>query len=851
MKINLENIRCAMPVVEKQLKPQYQGIPAAAYSYPDVFATFWAVLVALHEYAVHIATPIQAYLPEAMMMTTDPFYNVVIFVGFMALSLYVGYRGTNELKERRMAAKLASLVGVAPEYLNESIVKGYMEFEPKGTKFPPGPYLQIHHNGEILRLPAYPPTGRTMNTKEILEAYQRLAEFCSDPPKLTADNVKESILKNSPLTMTGSHSKGVVTIYATTATGERKVFGLGSRVWVQHNGERFTVLMTCTHVLDQIRASNATDPGIEHDTKAGHARCFPRENSEEYGLFNWNVYTTSPQNQHDITMLIAPGPNRGQAVWQNMEVAPLALGALRKRAVIAINGQMPSGAKYHSEGYIMKALNGQLWHTASTTATTSGAPLMNKGLVVGVHAASGAATDGSFNVARSVQIFEHANRPTFTKESWETYSSKEIYEEMYDSEMYDNDSDEDRRQYEWEGMLRGSTRHRNNQYMEEFEIGDARPWGDRDEEEELVFGDMEMAYKLTHECSHGADLTQEGPGCKLCALRQNEEDNVKKTTQLKKAEKRGGKLLAALKFYQDFEADQAVIAAYNAAPADVQQALEPPNPQMYTPEPDRAKAYACAFAEEEKILAAMKAENTRDIPTDNEITELTAKAEKVFEALEARMMAFMQTHEATHADVPDLPEKPDPLINMSDKTTKLEEKMLAIMAKLDAADMDREKLRKAIRDTDAEAMANANARREALLKAEATIDAVVGAVSTPVNTKSTPAYHTFDADSDLESVASGFFDEKKESRQDFRTRESAAGSQTPNQRMHKLIEERKKAEKPSNRSWKVFTKLRQEMAESTTTSKKDNSFLQSFSKNKWMRASSSTRNGGTSAGANQ
>jgi len=834
-----------MPVVEK--RPHYRGIPATPYSPPDVFAMFWAVLVALHNFAVHIATPIQAYLPEAMMMTTDPFYNVVILVGYVVVCGYIGYRGTNELKKRRMAAKMASLVGVAPEYLNEAIVKGHMEFEPKGTKFPPGPYLQIHHNGEILRLPAYPSTGRPMSNKEKIDAYQRLAKFCSDPPKvIDGSNVKESILKNSPLTMTGSHSKGVVTIYATAVTGERKVFGLGSRVWVQHNGEKFTVLMTCTHVLDQIRASNATDPGIEHDTKAGHARCFPRESSEEYGLFTWDVYTTSPQNQHDITMLIAPGPNRGQAVWQNMEVAPLALGALRKRAIIAINGQMPSGAKYTSEGIITKALNGQLWHTASTTPTTSGAPLMNKGMVVGVHAASGAVTDGHFNVARSVQIFEHANRPKFTKESWETYSSKEIYEEMYDGDMYADDSDEDRRQYEWEGMLRGSTRHRNSHYMEEFEIGDARPWGDRDEEEELVFGDMVMAYKLTHECSHGADLTKESAGCKLCELRQNEENNVKTTTQLKKAEKRGIKLLDALKFYQDFEADQAVIAAYNASSADVQQSLEPPAPQMYTPEPDRAKAYACALAEENKILASLTAENTRDIPTDNEITELTAKADKVLEALEARVMVFMQTHEATHADAPALPEKPDPMIDMSDKTTKLEEKMLAVMAKLDAADMDREKLRKAIRDTDAEAMANANARRETLLRAEATIDAVVSSVNAPV-TKSSPA----DEDSDLESVASGFFDEKKESRQDFRTRESAAGSQTPNQRMHKLIEERKKAEKPSNRSWKVFTKLRQELVGAPTTSQKDSKFLQSFSKSKWMRASSSTQNGGTSAGANQ
>jgi small-conductance mechanosensitive channel len=192
-----------------------------------------------------------------------------------------------------------------------------------------------------------------------------------------------------------------------------------------------------------------------------------------------------------------------------------------------------------------------------------------------------------------------------------------------------------------------------------------------------------------------------------------------------------------------------------------------------------------------------------------------------------------------------MPEKPDPLIDMSDKTTKLEAKLLAVMAKLDAADTDREQLRKAIRDTDAEAMANANARREALLKANATLDAV----ETSVGPKPNPADPC--EDSDLESVASGFFDGKKESRQDFRIRESAAGSQTPKQRMHKLIEERKKAEKPSNRSWKIFVKLRQEMTGSTQTAKADKDFLQTFSKSKWMRASASTQNGGKSAGVNQ
>jgi len=833
-------IKDVMPVKVTGLRHNF-GLPKTPYSLPSIFSMFWAMLVALHDFAVHNAAPVEAYLPEAMLLTANPFLNVLIAFSIVAVSWYAASRGATELKKRRMAAKMASLVGVAPEYQTETVTKGEMHFEPAGTKFPQGPYMLIRHNGEILRVPALPPSGRKRTNQEILAAYEQLEKFCSDATPPTASGAKESILPASPLTMTGNHSKGVVTIYATAVTGERKVFGLGSRVKVQRHGEEYTVLLTCTHVLDQIRNSNATDPGIEHTTKAGFSRCFPREGGEHVSLFNWVVYTTSPQNQHDITMLIAPGPNRGQAVWQNMEVAPLALGALKKRAIVSLNGQMPSGAKYTSEGIVVKATAGQLWHTSSTTPTTSGTPLMNKGAVVGVHAASGSSQDGDFNVARSIQIFTHATRTKYSKESWHA----ENYEEQY----YQQLEEEEARQYEWDGMMKGSTRHHLNHYTDDFEDGNELPWGDREDDEDLHWGDMERAYKLTHDCAHGTDCTKESTGCSLCALAQTTAASAKITTQLKKAEKRGSNLLAARDFYNRFDRDQEIIAEYAAAAADPQSTSVAPDVSAYVSKPDRAKAYAHALAEEDKKLAQVLAEQMQDIPTDDEIKADTERADAHFGALLDKFMKFTAKHEADHAGAPPVPKKPDPLIEMSDKTTKLEAKMLAVMEKLQQSDTDRDTLRRAIRDVDAEAKASADARKEALLKAAATVAAVEQSARKQPATAGQPTYA--DDASDLASLASGFFDEKKESVQDFRSGEPAAGSKTPMTRMRELIEAHKKAEKPTKNSWTKFAKLRKEILKAPDTMKKDSDFLSTISKPTWMRTSTSTTGGGQSAGVSQ
>jgi hypothetical protein len=428
-------------------------------------------------------------------------------------------------------------------------------------------------------------------------------QFASKPedPNLGAEaNAFESVLTHSILNHTkdNANPKGTVTITALRPDGRRAAFGIGTRVRVvtQQFGT-FTVLLTATHVLTQIERTQSVKTSIEHNGKM-----FPSKDSPLSAPFleNWRVLTTS--KKHDITMLIAPGPDNGVKVWSSLECAELQMGPVIINAPVTLVGSN-AGGNYISEGTIKTTNSGVIHHTCSSTPTSSGGPLLHKGRVVAVHVANGdgvTGTPGNYNIANSLAIFKHMARYMYG--ALETPHAD--YSEVYDEDMeYDSD---DVREAEWQGRIQGKSRHGGKYYDSDFSDGEDLTWAEWQEKDELRLGDFADGDYNPETCSHGVPINDETIQCEKCEATRLKLENARMEKTLKKALQRYEILEAKSAQYDKYEADQAIIKDKLAQGVDM--AEIPDDVKMS--EKKRATALRSQASEEMKLLDEALAEKT-------------------------------------------------------------------------------------------------------------------------------------------------------------------------------------------------------------------------------------------------